>query len=209
MEREGRSDVPSGRGTRRRIIVACIVLNAVFVVVEFAIGHYSNSVGLVSDAGHNVGDIFSMCLALVAVTIGRSERSHAERKALTITMFNAIFLLFIVCWIIGKGIWNLIYPGPVKTEIMMVTAAAGIVVNGISAWMLIKGNDGNLNIKVAFLHAAADALISVGVVISGIIISFTGLYMVDSIYSIIIAVYIAFPAISVLRKTCRKVKKLD
>ena len=201
MEREHCSEVPGKQGTRRRIIVACIVINIVFVAVEFLIGHYSNSVGLVSDAGHNVGDIFSMFLALVALTIERSERRNAERKALSITLANAIFLLVIVCWIIGKGIWNLIYPGPVKTEIMMITAAAGILVNGLSAWMLIKGNDGNLNVKVAFLHAAADALISVGVVISGIIITFTGFYQIDSIFSIVIAVFIAFPAISILRKT--------
>ena len=194
---------------KRRIIVACIVINALFVIIEFAIGYYSNSVGLVSDAGHNVGDIFSMILALVAVTLESSKKDSASKKALKITMFNAIFLLCIVCWIIAKGIWNLIYPSPVKTEIMMITAAAGIFVNGLSAWLLVKGNDGNLNIKVAFLHAAADALISVGVVISGIIISFTGLYLIDSVFSIIIAIFIAFPAISILKKTRNSVKDFD
>ncbi len=193
-------------GIRRRIIVACIVINAVFVAAEFIIGHFSNSVGLVSDAGHNVGDIFSMCLALVAVTLERSDRRGAERKALSITMLNAIFLLVIVCWIMVKGVWNLICPGPVRTDIMIVTAAVGILVNALSAWLLIKGNADNLNLKVAFLHAAADALISVGVVISGLIIAFTGWYCIDSIFSIVIAVFIAFPAVSILRRTRRKVQ---
>lgn len=190
------------------IYIIAIVLNLSFVAVEAAVGFLSDSVGLLSDAGHNLSDVFSLLLAMLAF---RLSRSHATGKftygfrktSVLISLLNAVILLAAVGAIILESIRKFREPVPVDGAAMTWTAAAGILVNGITTIMLMKQQKHDINTRGAFLHMAADTLVSVGVVISGIIISVTGFTAVDPLIGLVVAAVILVSSWKLLAESLR------
>ena len=169
-----------------------IVLNVLFVIVELVMGWRYHSLGLLSDAGHNVGDVFSLVMALFAFRMARVQPSkhytYGYRKStVLVSLLNAIVLLVAVGAIVVESIRKLQSPHPVDGEAVSWTAALGIVVNGITAYMLMNTGRGDLNMRGAFLHMAADTLVSVGVLLSGIAIMLWNVTIIDPIISLVIA----------------------
>lgn len=188
------------------IFVVCIIINALFVVVEAGIGFFYNSLGLLSDAGHNLSDVFSLLLSLLAFRIsGHPATQHFtygyKKSTILVSLINAIILLVAVGGIFIESIYKLKQPEQVSGEAVSWTAGLGIIINGVTALLLMKSQKNNLNIKGAFLHMAMDTLVSIGVVISGMIISFTGFYMIDTFISIAIACIILISTWNLLKES--------
>ena len=174
------------------IFIFSIVLNLLFVIIEAVIGLVEGSLSLLSDAGHNLSDVFSLVLVLVAFQLAKvhanSRFTYGYKKStVLISLLNAIILLVAVGAIVIESIHKFYEPTDVNGEAISWTAGVGIVINGLTALLLMRGQKNDLNVRGAFLHMAADTLVSVGVVISGIVISMTGWTIVDPIVSLIIA----------------------
>ncbi len=175
----------------RGVYVLAIALNLLFVFAEAGLGWSCNSLGLLSDAGHNLSDVFSLLLALFALELAkvRPARNYTygyKKGTVLISLLNAIILLVAVGAIIVESIHKFSNPAPVNGAVVSWTAGAGIIVNGVSAWLLMRKRKSDLNAEGAFLHMAADTLVSIGVVVSGIAMSFTGWYIIDPVISLVI-----------------------
>ena len=201
--------VPEAKGLKR-IFILSILLNAGFVAVETAVGFWSGSLGLLSDASHNLGDVFSLILALVAVflatTHGSRRFTYGYRKAsVLISLLNAVILLIAVGAIVIESIHKFgDLPGTVlNARAISWTAGIGILVNGFTTLLLSRGDRHDINTRGAFLHMLADTLVSVGVVLSGILIQLTGWVVVDPIVSLIIAAVILITASRLLFESFR------
>ena len=186
----------------RRAYWISIALNLAFVVVEFLAGRISHSVGLVSDAGHKMLDVFALGMALVGFHLARRPSTDARRISAVIALVNTCILLFAVFVIVRESIDKFNYVTPVDGSTVSWIAALGIVVSGLSAWLLMR-HQGDINTRAAFLHMATDSLLSLGVVIAGIVISLTGLYIIDPIVSLAIAAVILFNTLRLLRDALR------
>lgn len=174
-----------------KMLIVCSVINLLYVVIEAGVGMAVSSAGLVSDAGHNLSDVATLLISLVAVNIAASKPEAA--KGLTIA--NAVLLLAAVALIAVEGISKLISPEPVQGTIVSLTAGIGIIINGVTAYLLMREQDRDINIKASFLHMLSDTLVSVGVLVSGLVIAKTGLYIIDPIVSLVIAAIILVPAL--------------
>lgn len=185
-----------------------IALNLSFVIVEFGVGFYYNSLGLLSDAGHNLGDVASLILAMLAF---RLEKVHAnsrytygyKKSTILVSLLNAVILLVAVGIIVAESIDKLFHPVAVDGSAIAWTAGVGVLINALTAWLFMKDKDKDLNVKGAYLHMAADALVSIGVVASGIIIMYTGWSIVDPIIGLGIAVIIVISTWGLLRDSLR------
>lgn len=187
-----------------------IALNFGFVIVEALAGVYSNSTGLLSDAGHKMIDVFSLLIALFAFRLAASKPSsrytYGYRKAsVLISLFNAFLLVCAVCVIVFESVSKLMEPAPVNGAAVSWTAAAGILVSGISALLMMRFQKKDINTRGAFLHMATDSLLSLGVVISGIVISLSGLYVIDPIVSLVIAAVILYNSVRLLGESVRMI----
>ena len=177
------------------IFIFSIVLNVLFVLIEAGVGLWQDSLSLLSDAGHNLSDVFSLLLVLVAFRLAKvhsNERyTYGYRKStVLISLLNAVILLVAVGAIVIESIHKFSEPAEVNGIAVSWTAGVGILINGLTAFLLMHGQKNDLNVRGAFLHMVADTLVSVGVVISGIIIYYTGWSIVDPIVSLIIAAVI-------------------
>jgi len=177
------------------VFLLCIALNFIFVIIEAGVGFYASSLGLLSDAGHNLSDVFSLILALVAFSLAKVKSNERytygyKKSTILISLLNAILLLVAVGGIIIESLHKLKNPGEINGDAITWTAAAGIVINGFTAYLLLRQSHDDLNVRGAYLHMAADTLVSVGVLISGIIISYTGFTLLDPIISLVIAAVI-------------------
>lgn len=186
----------------RRAYWISIALNLAFVVVEFLAGRISHSMGLVSDAGHKMLDVFALGMALVGFHLAGRSSSDARRISAVIALINTCILLFGVAVIVRESLDKLRYATPVDGSTVSWIAALGIVVSGLSAWLLLR-HRGDINTRAAFLHMATDSLFSLGVVIAGIVISLTGLYIIDPIISLVLAAVILFNTLRLLRDALR------
>lgn len=185
-----------------------ITLNAVFVITEFAAGFWYNSLGLLSDAGHNLGDVASLVLAMLAFRLAKVHPTASytygyKKSTVLVSLLNAVILLVAVGVIMAESIENLMHPRPVEGEAIAWVAGIGVVINAVTAWLFMKDKEKDLNIKGAYLHMAADTLVSVGVVASGIIIMYTGWYVVDPIIGLLIAIVIVISTWGLLRDSIR------
>lgn len=190
------------------IFIVCIALNLVYVFIEAGVGVYEHSLGLLSDAGHNLGDVFSLLLALIAfhlAKLGNNKRfTYGYKKStILISLLNAVILLVAVGAIVIESVYKFRHPEPVDGLAISWTAGAGIVVNGLTTLLLLKNQKTDLNVRGAFLHMLADTLVSVGVVISGIVIAFTGFYLIDPIISLVIAGVILVSTTRLLTESIR------
>ncbi|HMI75309.1 MAG TPA: cation diffusion facilitator family transporter [Steroidobacteraceae bacterium] len=183
-------------GVNLRMGIA-VALNLVFVVVEGGYGFLSNSVALIADAGHNLSDVLGLVCAWGALLLGRRPPGAKftyglGRSSVLAALVNAVLLLLACGAIAWEAASRLAAPPPVAGRTVMAVAAIGIVINGISAWMLHAGSHGDLNRRSAYLHMLSDAAVSGGVLLSGLFILFTGWSLLDPIVSLaIVAVILA------------------
>lgn len=191
-----------------KVLIWGSILNLLYVIIEGGVGIYAGSMGLVSDAGHNLSDVFSLVLTLIGIKLASAHaNSHFtygyQKATIMISLLNAIILLIAVGVIIVESIRKFSHPEPIDGDIVSWTAGIGIVINGATAWLLMKDQKEDLNVRGAFLHMAADTLVSVGVVVAGVVISLTGWVMIDPIISLLIALLILISTWSMLRETLR------
>lgn len=188
--------------------VTGIVLNTIYVAAEAFFGFYYDSMGLLSDAGHNLSDVASLIIAMIAFRMARrtpTRRYTYGYRKITVqaSLVNALLLCAAVGAILTESISKLLKPTPVDGDAIAWVAGVGVVINALTAWMFIRDKDRDLNVKGAYMHMAADALVSVGVVVSGIIIHFTGWYFIDPVIGIIIAVVIGWSTKGLLQESVR------
>ena len=193
-------------GVSARILLLAIVINICFVAAEATVGWWSNSTGLLSDAGHNLSDVLGLILSLVAIAVESRSNKSSKKISRYISLANSLLLLAAVVLILKESISKIISPEEVNGTAVIVTSAIAILINGLTAWLLAKGNRDNINIKAAFLHAATDMLVSVAVVVSGIIIRVSGWYLIDPILSLIVSVVIAVPTVKLIIHTVHEIK---
>lgn len=181
-----------------------VALNLGFVVVEIVFGLLAHSLALVADAGHNVSDVLGLLLAWGASAL--SQRAPTERhtygmksSSILAALFNAIFLLVSVGAIAWEAIRRLDHPPAVAGATIIWVAAVGIIINAVTALMFFSGRKHDLNIRGAFLHMAADAVVSFGVVIAGCVILATGRAWIDPVVSLAIAAVIVWGTWGLLR----------
>lgn len=172
-----------------------IVLNVIYIVVEVVYGLLINSMALIADAGHNFSDVLGLLLAwgaaYLAKTATTEKRTYGLRKSTILAaFFNAILLMIAVGAITIEAIRKLISPEPVEGYTMMIVAGIGFIINAITALLFMKGREKDLNIKGAFLHMAADAGVSLGVVIAGFAIVSTGWLWIDPAISLVMVLVI-------------------
>ena len=189
-----------------RAFVIAIALNTFFVMVEFVFGFMANSTALVADAGHNLSDVLGLILAWSAAILGRKAPNERYTYGLRSTsilaaLANAMFLLVTCGAIAWEAVQRFSHPPAVVGLTVTLVAAVGIIVNGLSAWLFMKDSKGDLNIRGAYLHMATDAAVSLGVVVTGIVMIYTGWYWLDPIASLIIIAVIVFGTWSFLRES--------
>ncbi|WP_432745917.1 cation diffusion facilitator family transporter [Methylobacter sp. G7] len=188
--------------------VIAIVLNTAFVVVEFSYGFMANSTALIADAGHNLSDVLGLLLAWGAALLGRKAPNERYTYGLRSTsilaaLANAMFLL-VACGAIAWEAGHRFSQPPVLAGLTItLVAAAGIVINGLSAWLFVKGSKGDLNIRGAYLHMMADTAVSLGVVVAGIAMMYTGWYWLDPVISFLIVIVIMISTWGLLRDSLR------
>ncbi len=185
-----------------------ILLNAAYVAIEAAIGITFDSMGLVADAGHNLSDVVSLVLAMLAFRLSKrqatSRYTYGYRKAtILISLLNAVILLVAVGIIVAESISKLLTPHAVEGGAIAWTAGVGVAINLLTAWLFMHDKDHDLNVKGAYLHMIADTLVSVGVVVSGIVIGFTGWTSLDPIIGLVVAVVIVYSTWSLLAGSIR------
>ena len=196
------------RGKLNAAFIAGIALNAIYVAVEAVYGFLYDSMGLLSDAGHNLSDVASLVIAMVAFRLMTHKpdiRHTYGYKKFTVqaSFINALLLYAAVGAILVGAISKLMHPTAVNGDTIAWVAATGVVVNGVTAWLFMKDKNRDMNVKAAYLHMAADTLVSLGVVVSGIVIHFTGWYVLDPIVGIVIALVIAWSTRGLLAESTR------
>jgi cobalt-zinc-cadmium efflux system protein len=193
----------TAQGINSRMAIA-VALNLIFVVIEAGFGFVSNSVALIADAGHNLSDVLGLVCAWTALYLGRRAPGARftyglGRSTVLAALANAVLLLMACGAIAWEAVVRLASPPAVAGATVMGVAASGIVINGLSAWLLHAGSHGDLNRRSAFIHMLGDALISVGVLVSGALIVFTGWSRLDPIVSLLIVAAILVSTWGLLR----------
>ena len=180
-----------------RAFAVSIALNGAFVVVEAVWGFLTGSLALLSDAGHNLGDVGTLLLALIARKLHEVKPNlrftYGYRKStILVSLINSVFLLITVGIIGYEAVRRLLNPAEINGMAIAIVAAIGIVVNGLTALLFRRGKDRDLNVRGAFTHLAADAVISSGVVLAGVLIYLTGWTWLDSAVSFVIIAVITY-----------------
>ena len=180
-----------------------VALNTGFVVVEVAYGFMANSLALLADAGHNLGDVLGLLMAWAAAVLVKrrptARRTYGlKRSSILASLFNAVLLLVAVGMILWEAVQRLARPEPVVETTVIWVAAIGIAINTATALMFLRGGKDDINIRGAFLHMAADAAVSLGVVIAAVAVMMTGWLWLDPAVSIAIALVITYGTWSLL-----------
>ena len=187
-----------------RAFAAAVVLNLVFVVIEAVYGFLSDSLALLTDAGHNLSDVFGLLLAWGAAALAKRRPSARRtygysRATILASLFSGLLLMGAVGAIGWEAVNRLLEPPQPSGLTIMVVAAIGVVINTATALFFVSGKDRDLNVRGAFLHMAADAAVSLGVVLSGALILFFGMNWVDPVISLVIAAVIFLSTWGLLR----------
>jgi cobalt-zinc-cadmium efflux system protein len=199
----GHAHVPASFGTAFAVGIG---LNTAFVVIEAGFGIASNSVALLADAGHNLSDVLGLVVAWVAALLARRPPSRRytyglRGSSILAALFNAVFLLIAVGAIGWESILRLFRPEPVAGQTVMIVAAVGVAINGLTAWLFAPGRKQDLNIRGASLHMAADAAVSAGVVLAGLGIMLTGWLWLDPVGSLVVVAVIIWGTWGLLRES--------
>jgi len=189
-----------------RAFLIGITLNTAFVAIEALYGYLANSTALLADAGHNLSDVLGLATAWIAAVL--SKRAPTARytyglrnTSILAALANAVLLLIASGAILLEATERLIEPQPVRSGTIIVVAAIGILVNGVTAWLFASGQKGDINIRGAYLHMIADAAISAGVVVAGLLIMLTGWLWVDPFTSLIVVGIIVWGTWGLLRES--------
>ena len=183
-----------------------VTLNLVFVIVEAFYGWRSDSLALIADAAHNLSDVAGLALAWGAVIVGRRRPTQRntfglQRASIIASFINAVVLLVAMGSLAWEAVLRLSTPEPIAAVTVMVVAAIGVAVNGVTAWLFMAGGSKDLNIRGAFLHMASDALVSLGVVAGGALYLWKGWGWIDPALSLVIAVVILIGTWSLFRQS--------
>ncbi len=187
-----------------RAFAVGVALNVIFVVIEVAYGVMANSLALITDAGHNLSDVLGLLLAWGATYLAGKKPSRRRtygysRATILASMFSGLLLLAAVAVISWEAINRFLTPSEPVGQTIMIVAGIGVLINSITAWFFVSGKDHDLNIRGAYLHMAADALVSLGVVVSGFVIWKFGLKWFDPLSSLLIAAVIFWSTWGLLR----------
>ncbi len=185
-----------------------IGLNVVYTVIEFMAGYYYDSLALLADASHNLSDIVSLIISLVGLKLGQKAATklftYRYRKTSILASFiNSVLLIAIAGYILFKAFERLNNVHIVGGKAIIIVALIGVAINSLSAYLFYKDQKHDINIKGAFLHLLVDALVSVGVVISGVIIYYTDWFIVDTIISFFIAIIILIATWNLFKTSLR------
>jgi cobalt-zinc-cadmium efflux system protein len=182
-----------------------IALNGAYVIGEAVFGFFSNSLALLADAGHNAGDVVSLSLAWLAAWL--SGKAPTQRytyglrsSSILAALANATLLAAVTGAIAWEAVLRLMRPEASAGVTMMIVAAVGIFINGATALMFASGRERDLNVRSAFLHMASDALVALGVVVTGAAILVTGWLWLDPVISLVIGAVILWSTWSLLRE---------
>jgi len=181
-----------------------IAINALYVIVELSAGLYYNSLALISDAGHNLTDVASLALALLAFRLAKVKANdkftYGYRKStVLVSLINSVILFVAIGGILWESFSRMHNPVIVQGLPISIVAGIGIIINAISAFLFFKDKDSDLNVKGAYLHLMADAAVSLGVVVSGVLIYFFHLYWLDLAMSLVIVVVIFYSTWNLFR----------
>ncbi|MES2701080.1 MAG: cation diffusion facilitator family transporter [Bacteroidota bacterium] len=196
-------------GTARyKMFITGIVLNMAYVVIQAVAGLMTGSMALLADAGHNLSDVATLALSLLALRLSHARPTASftygyKKTTILAALVNGV-VLFITIGVLAYGsVQRILHPEPVAGGLVAVIAAVGIAVNLGSAFLFFRDKEHDLNSKSAYLHLVADALVSLGVVIAGVVIKYTGWYWLDGATSIVILVVIFFGTWSLLTASLR------
>src|SRR3954469_2243003 len=194
-----------GPKTYDRAFLIGIALNTGFVIVETVYGFLANSLALLADAGHNLGDVLGLLLAWAAASLAKRQPSARftygmKRTPILASLANAMLLLVASGAIVFEAVQRLKSPAPVDETTVIWVAFIGILVNGATALGFMAGRKSDLNIRGAFLHMVADAVVSLGVVLSGLAVLYTGWLWIDPAVSIVVALVIVVGTCSLLKE---------
>jgi len=198
---QGHAHAPASFG---RAFAIGIALNVGFVAIEATYGVLANSVALLADAGHNLSDVLGLLVAWAATVLAKraptSRYTYGMKgSSILAALFNGVFLLVAAGAIAWEAVQRFGQPVPVAGTTVMVVATIGIAVNGITAWLFASGAKGDINIRGAFLHMAADAAVSAGVVVAGLVILYTGWTWIDPVVSLCIVAVIVWSTWGLLK----------
>lgn len=198
------SSPPLGAAPDRRLIVS-LILNLAITLLQVVGGIIANSLGLLSDAAHNLSDVVALGLSLWAVRLGRRgatpRRTFAYKRAeILVALFNSAVLVAISVYIVVEAVRRLLDPQPVEGLWVIIFAAGGLVINGGAA-LLLRSHGHDLNLRSAFLHLVGDAVTSLGVMLSGVVLYFWDWNYADAIVSILVSLWIAREAVKIIRGT--------
>jgi len=194
--------------TMGRAFAVAIVLNTAFVAIEFFYGFLANSTALMADAGHNLSDVLGLMLAwgaaILAKRVPNGRYTYGLRStSMLAALFNSMLLMAACGAIAWEAVQQLVHPEPVAGLTVSVVAGVGILVNGFSAWLFMSGSKDDINVRGAYLHMAADAAISLGVLVAGVIVRYTGWNWLDPLVSAIIVAIIVYSTWSLLKQSMR------
>lgn len=192
------------KGNYNRAFAIGITLNVVFVIIEFTYGITAGSLALIADAGHNLSDVISLLLAwgatLIASKLPTEKRTYGFRRVTILaSLISSILLLVALGAIAWESIGRFSSPQPVEGMIIILVAGIGVIINTVTALLFVSGQKHDLNIKAAYLHMAADAGVSLGVVIAGVAIMITGWLWLDPVISLVIVIVILIGTWNLLR----------
>jgi cobalt-zinc-cadmium efflux system protein len=181
-----------------------VAFNFLFVLIEGCFGFLSNSIALIADAGHNLGDVLGLVCAWAAMYLGRRPPGGKftyglGRSSVLAALTNAVLLLVACGAIAWEAVGRITAPPAVDGTTVAGVAATGIVLNGISAWLLHRGHHDDLNRRSAFIHMLGDTAVSAGVLVSGLLIVFTGWRWLDPVVSLLIVAVILVSTWGLLR----------
>ena len=191
-----------------KAFITGIILNSVFVLIEAGAGLWTHSLSLLADAGHNLSDVGSLALALFANKLAKKKASETfsfgyRQSTVLVALLNGCILLVAMGAIAYEAIIHITTPHAIEGGFVAIIAGIGILVNAATAWMFMKDKEKDLNVKGAYLHMASDALVSLGVVVSGVIIIYTSWFWLDSVVSLIIVVVILVSSWGLLKDSLR------
>ena len=200
---QGNNQHPSPDNYGRAFVIA-IALNMTFVVIEFTYGFIASSMALMADAGHNLSDVLGLALAAGASILARKAANKRytyglRSSSILAALANAMLLLIACGAIAWEAVQRFSHPPVVAGLTVTLVAVIGVIINGFSAWLFMKGSKGDLNIRGAYLHMAADAAVSAGVVSAGIAMIFTHWYWLDPVISLIIVAVVIMSTWGLLR----------
>ena len=186
------------------MFIFSVSLNVIYVGIETFYGFLTGSLALIADAGHNFSDVIVLLLAWGASWLAKRKptlkRTYGLRRAPVLAaLLSAVLLLVVMGAMSWEALQRIQNPVPVQGKVMMIVAGVGVVINTLTAMLLMKGSKHDLNMRGAFLHMAADAMVSLGAVVAGLVILNTKMYWVDPAISLVIVVVIVLGTMALLR----------